>query len=436
MKTHTAPAGQRHACVIGAGIVGAATAQALAERGWRVTLVDAQPQAGRGESLGNGAQLSYSYVEPLATPDALKNLPKWLLSPTSPLRWRPQPRLGHARWLSEFIAACQWPTVRRTSEQLLALAAESRHTLHRWLAAQPGRAEATRHTRPGKLVIYRKPEALAGVQRQIDWQRAWGCEQAIVGADEVKRLEPALAATGGGPIAFGVWTASEEVIDAARLAVLLAESSGATLRLGQRVTALQRDAAGRVVACLLAPADAAAGQAAERLEADAFVLAAGPATLQLLRPLGGRPPIEPIKGYSVSLPIVDDGAAPRVSITDNGRKLVHARLGDRLRVAGFAELIGMNRELPPRRIEALCQAVRETFPGACRFDDVQPWTGLRPATPSGRPQVGPTRWPGLWLNAGHGALGLTLACGSASLLADLMAGETPPLNPEPFRVTA
>ncbi|MBQ1761300.1 MAG: FAD-dependent oxidoreductase, partial [Aquincola sp.] len=197
-----------------------------------------------------------------------------------------------------------------------------------------------------------------------------------------------------------------------------------------------RDGAGRVVACLLAPAGAATGQAAERLEADDFVLAAGPATLQLLRPLGGRPPIEPIKGYSVSLPIVDDGAAPRVSITDNGRKLVHARLGDRLRVAGFAELIGMNRALPPRRIEALCQAVRETFPGACSYDDVQPWTGLRPATPSGRPQVGPTRWPGLWLNAGHGALGLTLACGSASVLADLMENRQPALDPQPFRVTA
>ncbi|MFN6996512.1 MAG: FAD-dependent oxidoreductase [Aquincola tertiaricarbonis] len=427
MTSPTALAGPRHACVIGAGIVGAATAHALAERGWRVTLVDAHAQPGRGESLGNGAQLSYSYVEPLATPDALKNLPKWLLLPDSPLRWRPQPRFSHARWLSEFVAACQWPTVRRTSEQLLSLAAESRRTLHRWLAALPGSAEATRHTQTGKLVIYRKPEALAGVQRQIEWQRAWGCAQAIVGADEVRRLEPALAATGGGPIAFGVWTATEEVIDAARLAVLLAQASGATLRLGRPVQRLVRDAAGRVVAAELA--------GGERIEADAIVMAAGPATVQLLKPLGARPPIEPIKGYSVSLPIVDDAAAPRVSITDNGRKLVHARLGDRLRVAGFAELIGMSRVLPPARIEALCQSVRETFPGACSFDDPQPWTGLRPATPSGRPQVGATRWPGLWLNAGHGALGLTLSCGSASLLADLMEGREPAVDPTAFRVT-
>nr|WP_257798131.1 FAD-dependent oxidoreductase [Aquincola sp. J276] len=274
MTSPTALAGPRHACVIGAGIVGAATAHALAERGWRVTLVDAHAQPGRGESLGNGAQLSYSYVEPLATPDALKNLPKWLLLPDSPLRWRPQPRFSHARWLSEFVAACQWPTVRRTSEQLLSLAEESRRTLHRWLAALPGSAEATRHTQTGKLVIYRKPEALADVQRQIEWQRAWGCAQAIVGADEVRRLEPALAATGGGPIAFGVWTATEEVIDAARLAVLLAQASGATLRLGRPVQRLVRDAAGRVVAAELA--------GGERIEADAIVMAAGPATVQLL----------------------------------------------------------------------------------------------------------------------------------------------------------
>lgn len=417
----------RAACVIGAGVVGAATAKALAERGWRVTLVDAHARPGQGESLGNGAQLSYSYVEPLATPDALKSLPKWLMSAHSPLRWHPQPRWSHARWLSQFVAACRWDAVRSTSEALLGLAAESRRTLHRWLAEAPDAAARTQHAAPGKLVVYRNPTSRAQVERQLAWQRDWGCTQSLVDADECRRLEPALAATGGGPIAFGVWTPSEEVIDAARLADWLARRSGATLRLGRPVLGLEQDGGGRVTAARLD---------GERLEAELFVLAAGPATASLLRPLGGHPPIEPIKGYSVTLPIVDAAAAPRVSITDNGRKLVHARLGDTLRVAGFAELRGIHRTVDGHRIEALCQAVRETFPGACRFDEPRPWSGLRPATPSGRPQVGPTRWPGLWLNAGHGALGLTLAGGSASLLADLVEGRTPPLPPTPFRVTA
>lgn len=426
MAASPAPAGRR-ACVVGAGIVGAASAMALAERGWQVTLVDAHPRPGQGESLGNGAQLSYSYVEPLATPDALKSLPKWLLSPTSPLRWHPQARWSHARWLSQFVGACRWDTVRRTSEALLGLAAESRRTLHRWFADVPGAAEATLHAAPGKLVVYRDAAARAHVERQLAWQRSWGTAQTLVEADDCRRLEPALAATGGGPIAFGVWTPTEEVVDAARLADWLARRSGAVLKLGRPVLGFERDAAGRVAAARLA---------GERVEADVFVLAAGPATGALLRPLGGQPPIEPIKGYSVTLPIVDAAAAPRASITDNGRKLVHARLGDTLRVAGFAELRGMHRAIDTQRIEALCQAVRETFPGACRFDEPQPWSGLRPATPSGRPQVGATRWPGLWLNAGHGALGLTLACGSASLLADLVDGATPRLAPAPFRVTA
>ena len=168
------------------------------------------------------------------------------------------------------------------------------------------------------------------------------------------------------------------------------------------------------------------------LDVDHLVIAAGPATEALLRPWGWAPPIEPIRGYSITLPIVDSDAAPRASVTDQGRKLVYARLGAQLRVAGFAELCGPERRVDPRRIDALCQAVRDTFPGACRFDDPQPWVGLRPATPGGRPLVGPTRWPGVWLNAGHGALGLTLACGSAALLTSMMSGQAAPIPAESF----
>jgi D-amino-acid dehydrogenase len=172
------------------------------------------------------------------------------------------------------------------------------------------------------------------------------------------------------------------------------------------------------------------------VEVDHLVIAAGPATEALLRPWGWTPPIEPIRGYSITLPIVDSAAAPHASVTDQGRKLVYARLGAQLRVAGFAELCGPERRVDPRRIEALCQAVRDTFPAACRFDDPQPWVGLRPATPGGRPMVGPTRWPGVWLNAGHGALGLTLACGSAALLTSMMSGQAVPIPARPFAVAA
>ena len=422
--------------VVGAGIVGAATAYALSRAGWAVTLIDARPAPGQGESRANGAQLSYSYVEPLATPDALRALPGWLLSPDSPLRWRPRPEVAHLRWLAAFVAACRWSEVRRTTAALLSLSGLSRDTLNGWLAEQPGLSQCSLHARPGKLVVYRKAGARAAVQRQLAWQRELGCEQRLVEADECIALEPALAAGGGGPIAFGVWTPSEEVIDPARLAQSLVQASGAELCLDTTVRSIERRGAAGLRLHLAGPAADGAGPPSGAIEADHLVIAAGPATEALLRPWGWAPPIEPIRGYSITLPIVDTAAAPGASVTDQGRKLVYARLGGQLRVAGFAELCGPERRVDPRRIEALCQAVRDTFPGACRFDDPQPWVGLRPATPGGRPLVGATRWPGVWLNAGHGALGLTLACGSAALLTSMMSGQGAVIPAAPFAPAA
>jgi len=402
---------QRHVCIVGAGIVGCAAAYALARDGWQVTLVDALGAPGRGASLANGGQLSYSYVEPLATPAALRAMPGWLLSASSPLRWRPRAEWAHWRWLLSFVWACRAPQVRSTTEALLALSFLSRDTLHAWLDELPGAAAAVGHARPGKLVLYRHAGARAAVERQLAWQQALGCQQRVVSADECVAIEPALAASTLPPAAFGVWTDSDEVVDPARLAQALAQASGATLRLGERVVGFERQGSQLHSLCL---------ETGERIEADHFVVAVGAAAPDLLRPLGMRLPIEPIKGYSLTLPIVRDEAAPRVSVTDQARKLVFARLGDRLRVAGFADLIGADPVLAPDRIGALLEAVQARFPGACDLAQAEPWAGLRPATPGGQPLVGPTRWPNLWLNTGHGALGLTLAAGSAARLVGLM----------------
>jgi D-amino-acid dehydrogenase len=399
-------------CVVGAGIIGCATAYALARNGWRVTLIDALPAPGQGASLANGAQLSYSYVEPLATPATLRGLPMWLLARDSPLRWRPRADGGHARWLLDFVRACRPAQVRRTTEALLALSSLSRETLHRWLAELPGVAEAVHHARPGKLVLHRDPAWRAAAQRQLDWQRTLGCRQRLVEPGECAAIEPALAASMASQIAFGVWTDSEEVIDGAGLAQALARASGAELRLGEPVAGFARKA-DRLAGVRLA--------SGEVIAADHVVLAAGAAAPALLRPLGLRLPVEPIKGYSLTLPVADPAAAPRVSVTDAGRKIVFARVGAALRVAGFAELVGADLSLSPVRLAALRDAVQHSFPGACDLDRAQPWAGLRPATPDGQPRIGATAIPNLWLNVGHGALGLTLAAGSAARLAALLS---------------
>jgi D-amino-acid dehydrogenase len=212
-----------------------------------------------------------------------------------------------------------------------------------------------------------------------------------------------------------VWTPSEEVADPHALAEALVarlHARGAQLRFGAPVVGLLRRN-GRVLGVQTTAGEVLAEQ---------VVLCAGHASRRLARPLGLSLPIEPIKGYSVTLAIRQPALAPRVSITDARRKVVYAPLGDTLRVAGMAELVGEDTTLDARRVASLVESAQQTFPGACDASDVRPWAGLRPATPGGVPLIGPSRIDGLWLNTGHGSLGLTLACGSAQRIAEAVLG--------------
>ena len=403
----------RHVCVVGAGVVGAATAYRLAQSGHRVTLLDAADAPATGTTWANGAQLSYSYVEPLATPAVLRKLPAMLRDPQSPLRFRLTGEWSQLSWGLRFLAACRAATVQRSTAALLKLADLSRRDL---AAAEAQDGLQFQHERSGKLVAYDSAEALEGAARQLELQRAMGCEQQLLDRQACLQREPALASQRE-RIAGGIWTPTEAVGDAAALTrelIVRAQSRGTALRLGCRVVGWDSDR-GQVRAARLS--------SGERLVADAFVLANGHEAAHLARPLGLRLPIYPIKGYSITLPLRSAALAPKVSVTDAGRKMVFAPLGGQLRVAGFAELVGRDLRLDGARIQALVDAVGEVFPGGCDLRaDPRPWAGLRPATPTSRPIVGRTRRANLFLNVGHGALGLTLAMGSARVLDEALAG--------------
>ena len=158
------------------------------------------------------------------------------------------------------------------------------------------------------------------------------------------------------------------------------------------------------------------------IEADCYVVTLGAQSVFLLRPIGIDAPIYPLKGYSLTLPIEHSGAAPLISITDHKRKVVYARLGEELRVAGMADITNYRADLDPARIAVLVRQMKHTFPGSADFSRVKPWCGLRPATPKGTPVLGRTRYSNLLLNIGHGALGFTLACGCGQIMADLASG--------------
>ena len=391
-------------CVMGAGIVGLATAWQLERQGHAVTVVD-RSQAGAGASGGNGAQLSYSYVQPLADPGIWRQLPKLLLSSASPLKLRPQLDPLQWRWGIDFLAACNASTSQSTTAALLALAAESRDGF------EAMRADLTPDcdfSATGKLVLYSGMAGLAGAERQIALQRSMGSVQRLVSAEECIAIEPALA-TYRAHIAGAVHTPSECAADCLKVCqelLRVMRARGVRFLLDTEVRGFDVRA-GRMAAVRTSAGD---------LEADAFVMALGTASHRLGRQLGTYLPVYPLKGYSITVEVDDAAtAAPRVSVTDSARKVVFARLGSRLRVAGMAELVGHDDRIPSDRIESLVAATRAVFPQASRFEALHAWTGMRPATPTGRPIIG--RRAGapsnLLFNTGHGALGFTLAFGSA-----------------------
>ncbi|MEO7243419.1 MAG: D-amino acid dehydrogenase [Variovorax sp.] len=404
-----------HFTILGAGIVGLAAAWELTQRGHRVTVVD-RGAAGAGASRGNGAQLSYSYVQPLADPSIWNQLPKLLLARESPLKVRAQLDPHQWRWGLAFLAACNAGTSRRTTAQLLTLAERSR------IGFEAMRAElkpACDFSETGKLVVYRSQAALDSAARQVELQCELGsAPQRIVTPDECVAIEPSLSHVRE-QLAGAVYTPSECAADCFKVCAALEAAlrqRGVQFRLGDAVDGFELR--GGKIAALMTDRGP--------IEGDAFIMALGIGSDALARKLGVRLPVYPLKGYSITLAVDNTpGAAPTVSVTDAAHKVVFARLGDRLRVAGMAELVGYDTSIPTPRIASLTASALALFPQCRPARDSSPWTGMRPATPTGRPIVG--RIAGapanLWFDTGHGALGFTLAFGSAVHIADLIEAQ-------------
>ena len=419
-----------HICVLGAGVIGVTSAWCLLRDGHQVTLVDALPEAGSGTSFGNGAQLSYSYVAPLADPSILTHWPHYLFGTNSPLTLRPQADPAQWRWLLKFLSACSRQRAQRSTLELLQLAFLSRDQLHQMLPTLPFEFA---FRRAGKLVMYDDAQALQQARRQVAFQAEHGCQQQVLDAARCIDVEPALAA-GSRRWAGGVYTESEEVGDCARfcrgLVAVMREQSQFRFTSSSPIGAPFEVDHGRLKSV---------HAGAAKLAADAFVLALGADSPAFARQAGFTLPIYPLKGYSITVPLTNPTpeSAPQVSITDLAHKIVYARLDNRLRVAGRLELVGRDPALPPRATAELMQGVRELFPAHADWTDshtLAPWAGFRPATPTGVPIIGASPVKNLYLNVGHGALGWTLACGSAALLADQIAGRPSTIDASPFRL--
>ena len=398
-------------CVMGAGIVGLASAYALSGAGHEVTVID-RGQPGGGASGGNGSQLSYSYVQPLADPGIWAQLPKLLLSPTSPLKIRPQLDPHQWLWGLRFLAACNAATSRATTIELLQLALESRHAFDAMMALEKLDCDFSSN---GKLVLLSTPASFAAARQQMMLQHSLGSTQEAVSADRCVELEPALRQQHA-HIAGAIYTPGECAADCQKTCdglMPVLQQRGVTFLLNTAIDKLVvREGKVRAVST-----------SQGLVEADDYVMALGATAAPMARTLGVYLPIYPLKGYSIT--VETDGApeaAPIVSVTDSARKVVFARIGSRLRVAGMAELAGYSTAIEPAQIASLKASTHAVFPSCSTFADLKPWAGLRPATPTARPIIGRhARAPrNLLFNVGHGALGFTLAFGSAERLRRLL----------------
>lgn len=415
--------------VVGAGIVGVTTAYELAIRGHEVTLLDGRTGAGLETSFANGGQLSASEVAPWAGPEVPWLVLRWLGRADAPFRLKLKADREQWFWLLRFLMRCR---ASARAERVLPNLSIAQLSLSRMdeIASQLGNDPIIYdEKREGILQLFRHASSLREASAAIDAMAAAGLEQKVLSARECVELEPALeSVVARGGVVGGIYCASDRSGDAHAYTSQLADRAqrlGVAFVSGAEVTGFE-SRGDKVVGVRTR---------AWSFDADAVVLAAGVQTARLARMCDIRIPVYPLKGYSVTLP-TDGIAAPQVSLTDEARKVVVSRLGNRLRTAGTAEVSGYDRTLEMKRAKSVLDATLDIFPQMKPVADrVEYWTGLRPMSSDGSPILGQAgRFRNLYLNTGHGSLGWTMATGSAVALAELISGESPRIDLSPFNI--
>lgn len=415
--------------VLGAGIIGISTAWHLLERGHEVIVVDRQRDAALETSFANGAQISVSYCEPWANRQAPAKLLKWLFRNDAPLLFRPRLDWQQWRWGLRFLGQCNDAAFARNVQQIVALGAYSHAALKDVVAATG--IDYHRLER-GIAHFYTDEQAFAEAGAAAGLMRKFGVDRQVVSRAELFAIEPAFR--NFERIVGGTYTPGDESGDARvftqQLAALCA-ARGARFLWSHDVERLETG--GGAIAAVQVR-ERASGSA-QRLVADAVVVACGTWSAPLLRTVGVDLPIYPGKGYSATFRLKKPQDAPFVSSIDDEVKVAMSRLGDELRVAGTIEVAGWDASLDAPLAQARCrmlaERVEQVLPGVCdtrlpeQGGDPRFWAGLRPATPTNIPYIGRTKVQGLWVNAGHGTLGWTHGAGSGKAMAELIGGRVP-----------
>jgi D-amino-acid dehydrogenase len=403
--------------ILGGGVIGVTTAYYLAMSGHEVTVVDRQPETALETSFANAGEVSPGYASPWAGPGVPIKAIKWLLMKHGPLVLRPKLDPAMWLWLAKMLRNCTSARYAVNKSRMIPLAEYSRDCLRALRAETAIRYDERSR---GTLQLFRKQAQLDGTAGDIAVLRQYGVPYEVLDREGCVGAEPALAAVKH-RIAGGLRLPQDETGDCHMFTQALAARAaelGVQFRFG---TTIER---------LVADASEIAGVATSAgvLRADAYVVALGSWSPRLLRPSGISIPVYPVKGYSITVPIIDPDAAPVSTVMDESYKVAITRLGDRIRVGGTAEISGYSNRLDSARRATLDHSLTDMFPRGGNLAEATFWSGLRPMTPDGPPVIGATRYANLHLNTGHGTLGWTMACGSARVLADLLSGRKPEID--------
>ncbi len=403
--------------VLGAGVIGTTTAYYLARDGHEVTVIDRQPGPALETSFANAGEISPGYASPWAGPGIPQKAVKWLMMAHPPLILRASLDPAMIEWGLRMLANCTSKAYAINKARMVRIAEYSRDML---VALRAETSIAYDERMQGTLQLFREQKQVDAAHKDIEVLEQYGVPYQVLDRAGCIAAEPGLANSPAN-IAGGLRLPHDETGDCFIFTNRLAEMAkalGVDFRFNTTIEAIDQQG------------DRITGvkTAAGLLTADHYVLAMGSFTPLMAKTLGLKLPIYPVKGYSITAPISDAEKAPVSTVLDESYKIAITRLGDRIRVGGMAELSGYNTRLSPRRRETLAYCVNDLFPGAGDTEAASFWTGMRPMTPDGTPVLGRGKQANLFINAGHGTLGWTMACGSGRAIADLIAGKTPEID--------
>ncbi|WP_175871314.1 D-amino acid dehydrogenase [Burkholderia sp. BCC0397] len=408
--------------ILGSGVVGVASAYYLARAGHEVTVIDREAGPALETSFANAGQISPGYAAPWAAPGVPLKAVKWMFEKHAPLAIRLDGTRFQLQWMVQMLRNCTAERYAVNKGRMVRLAEYSRDCLQA-LRADTGIEYEGRTG--GTLQLFRTQQQLDGAAKDIAVLQEANVPFELLSPAELKNAEPALAAVSH-KLTGGLRLPGDETGDCqlftTRLAAL-AESLGVKFRYNTPIDALAI-AGGKIagVQC-----------GSETVRADAYVVALGSYSTRFISNLM-KIPVYPLKGYSITAPIVNEAAAPVSTVLDETYKIAITRFDQRIRVGGMAEIVGFDKTLRAARRETLEMCVNDLFPGGGDTSKATFWTGLRPMTPDGTPIVGRTPVSNLFLNTGHGTLGWTMSCGSGQLLADLISGKMPAIQADDLSV--